>query len=126
MRTLTLGVLVIPALLPACGVAPATGAADGTPTPTPAPLRPGEITPQPVLQVVFTPISGPAVDVTGDALSAGHGTDGNQFEFDGTMWRFNLKIKNYSAEGTYAVSMVSGDTSEYVIDPACTGSFVID
>ena len=68
---------------------------------------------------------GPA-DVTDAALSAGQGTDGNQFEFDGTTWRFNLKIKNYTAPGTYTVSMVSGDSDEYVIDPVCTGSFVID
>ena len=90
------------------------------------PVVGGEITALPVLQVLYTPISGPAVDVTDDALSAGHGTDGNQFEFDGTMWRFNLKTKNYSAEGTYAISMISGDTSEYKIDPTCTGSFVIN
>ncbi len=90
------------------------------------PVTDGDITAAPVLQVVFTPIVGDAVDVTGDALSAGQGTDGNQFEFDGTIWRFNLKIKNYTAPGTYEVSMVSGDSDEYVIDPTCTGSFVID
>ena len=49
-----------------------------------------------------------------------------KYSIDGTIWRFNLKIKNYTARGTYEVSMVSGDSDEYVIDPTCTGSFVID
>ena len=42
------GVSALAALaLAACGVAPAAGPTNGTQTPTPAPLRPGEITPQP-------------------------------------------------------------------------------
>ena len=32
-------------------------------------------------------------------------------------WHFNLKTKNYTAAGTYTVSMVSGDTTEYVVGP---------
>jgi hypothetical protein len=39
---------------------------------------------------------------------------------------FNLKTKNYSAAGTYTTTMESGDTDEYLVDPTCTGSFVID
>ena len=58
---------------------------------------------------------------------AGAGTEGNQFEFLDSKWQFNLKTKNYTAEGTYTTTMESGDTSEYVIaDPTCTGMFVIN
>jgi hypothetical protein len=59
-------------------------------------------------------------------LSAGAGTDGNQFEFLDSKWQFNLKAKNYSATGTYTTTLESGDTDEYLVDPTCTGSFVID
>ena len=75
----------------------------------------------------FTGIGEDPVDVTDDALSAGQGTDGNQFVFnDEDKWQFNLKIKNYDAPGTYTITMVSGDDSEYVIDPTCEASFVIE
>ena len=69
---------------------------------------------------------GDAIDVTSDALPAGHGSEGNQFEFASDRWRFNLKTQNYSAAGTYTLSVVSGDSSEYVIAPNCEGSFVIE
>ena len=69
----------------------------------------------------------PAEDVTDDALSAGAGTDGNQFELLDSKWQFNLKTKNYTAAGSYTTTMKSGDTDEYVIDdPTCTGVFVIN
>ena len=79
----------------------------------------------PVVEVIFNPATEDAYDVSNDVLSAGHGTDGNQFEFtnDG-IWQFNLKSTNYSAEGTYDVTVVSGDDSEYVIDPSCVTSFI--
>ena len=70
---------------------------------------------------------GTAVNVSDYALSAGHGSEGNQFDFteDG-IWQFNLKSKNYSAEGTYLVFALFGDDTEYIIDPFCVTSFVID
>ncbi len=79
----------------------------------------------PVLQVTFDSGSGEAVDVTDEALPAGQGTEGNQFEFDGAQWHFNLKTKNYTSPGIYTISMVSGDDSEYTIDPKCTVQFAI-
>ncbi|MEJ8569673.1 right-handed parallel beta-helix repeat-containing protein [Elongatibacter sediminis] len=85
-----------------------------------------DIVAAPVLQVVFTPVVGPAVDVTGDALTAGKGSEGNEFELAGSNWQFNLKTKNFTASGTYEVSAVSGDANEYIIDPGCHGSFVIN
>jgi len=47
------------------------------------------------------------VDVNDDAFPAGQGTEGNQFEFSGDRWGFNLKTKNYSSPGTYTISMLS-------------------
>jgi hypothetical protein len=87
-----------------------------------------DITMPPVIQVMFDPgTGGDAEDVTDYALSAGQGTDGNQFEFSDGKWQFNLKTKNYSAAGTYTITMVSGDKCEYVIgSPSCTATFVIE
>lgn len=82
----------------------------------------------PVLQVLYnlTSSSTNILDVTDNALSAGNGTDGNQFEFtDNEIWQFNLKTKNYTATGTYSLSILSGDENEYVIDSSCTAQFVI-
>ncbi|MHC4748604.1 MAG: right-handed parallel beta-helix repeat-containing protein [Planctomycetota bacterium] len=90
------------------------------------PLTDAEIIAPPVVQVVFQPTSGDAEDVTDDALPAGQGTEGNQFVFTGSNWQFNLKTKNYSAAGTYAVTMVSGNECEYTIESTCEAVFVIE
>jgi hypothetical protein len=82
----------------------------------------------PVVQVLFSSISGEApIDVSGDVLSMGAGSEGNQFAFtsDG-VWQFNLGSRNYSAKGEYVVTAVSGDDSEYTIAPPCVTSFVIE
>jgi len=83
------------------------------------------LTAPPVIQVIFDDGSGGGDDVSNEALYAGAGTEGNQFEFINDQWQFNLKIKNYSASGTYDVQMVSGDESEYVIDPTCDAQFAV-
>jgi hypothetical protein len=82
----------------------------------------------PVLQVLYdSGIGEDPINVTDDALPAGQGTEGNQFVFtDDLKWQFNLKTKNYSAAGTYNIFMVSGDASEYMIDPMCEATFVIE
>jgi hypothetical protein len=86
-----------------------------------------ELTAPPAIQVTFQSTGGgDAQDVTEDALPVGFGTDGNEFEYnlaDG-VWQFNLKTKNYTAGGTYTITMVSGDESEYLIDPTCQAAFV--
>lgn len=88
-------------------------------------ITPAEISASPVIQVIFAGNALPAEDVTDDALFAGQGTAGNQFVYtDEQKWQFNLKIDNYSKKGTYQVTMVSGDPSEYAIDPTCEASFV--
>jgi streptogramin lyase len=85
-----------------------------------------ELVAPPVLQVKFKAAGGAgAVDVTDDVLPAGQSTEGNEFEYnlaDG-VWQFNLKTKNYSAGGTYTITIVSGDNSEYIIDPTCEAKF---
>ncbi len=87
-----------------------------------------DIVTPPVLQVTYAAGALPATDVTDEALSAGWGTEGNQFEYDIStgLWRFNLKTKNYTASGTYTISIVSGDDTEYTIDSSISAAFVIN
>ena len=80
----------------------------------------------PLVQVFFDGDSEPAQDVSSDALSAGQGSEGNQFVFTGEgKWQFNLKTGNYTAPGTYAIYMESGDDTVYVIDPTCETGFTV-
>jgi hypothetical protein len=90
------------------------------------PINDLDITAPPVIQVMFVAGMAPAIDVTDDALSAGAGTEGNQFEFLDSKWQFNLKTKNYTGAGTYTTTMESGDEAEYLIEPTCEATFVID
>ena len=92
------------------------------------PVTDEDLDAQPVIQVLYDSGVGgeEPVDVTEDALPAGQGTEGNEFVFSGSKWQFNLKTKNYSAPGTYLISIVSGDEDEYVIAPTCTAEFVIE
>jgi len=41
-------------------------------------------------------------------------------------WQFNLQTKNFSGEGTYTITAVSGDPGIYTIDPTPTAEFVIE
>ena len=87
-----------------------------------------DIASPPVLHVVMVNAGGStATDVTDIALSAGKRTAGNQFVFtsNGT-WQFNLMTKNYTTPGTYTVSILTGNIFEYVINPTCTATFVIE
>lgn len=91
------------------------------------PITDYDILAPPIIQIIFGSGTPDADDVTDEALFAGQGTDGNQFEFDPDMgtWRFNLKTKNYTAPGIYTLTIESGDPSEYAISPTCTAEFVI-
>lgn len=81
----------------------------------------------PVIQVFFISAGGGApIDVSGDTLPAGASSEGNMFVFANDHWQYNLKTSNYSAPGTYLISMESGDADEYGIDPTCNVSFVIE
>jgi hypothetical protein len=80
----------------------------------------------PVLQVTYdSGIGASAVDVTDDALYAGLGSSGNTFMFQGSRWRYNLKVRNFTAPGTYTATMVTGDGAEYRLPETCTAQFVV-
>ena len=81
------------------------------------------LTAPPILQIWFEYGEPEADDVSGDALPAGHGTDGNQFVFDGNKWRYNLKLRDLSANGLYTVFLESGNPGEYTINPVCSTQF---
>ena len=88
-----------------------------------------DLTAPPVVQVLFdSGLGGDPVDVTDDVLPAGQSSEGNIFSFDleDSEWHYNLKTKNYDAPGTYAITVVSGDESEFRVDPTCTAIFVVE
>ena len=85
-----------------------------------------DLTAPPVVQVMLDGAPSGDADVADDALPAGQGYEGNQFVFtDDSKWQFNLKTKNYSASGTYIVSMESGDPDAYEFVPKCVAQFEI-
>jgi hypothetical protein len=62
-----------------------------------------------------------------DGLAPSQATDGNQFEFIGGRWCFNLKIKDYyKAPGKYIFEMRTGNSEEYIIEPTCTVTIVVE
>lgn len=87
----------------------------------------GDLISPPVINVSFLAVSGgESEDVTDEALPAGHGTEGNAFIYTGERWQYNLSTRNYDSPGTYVVTMRSGDENEYLVEPTCTGTFVIE
>ena len=85
-----------------------------------------ELVASPVIQVLFKATSSfTTIDVTDDALSARNADEGNLFSYLDSKWRFNLGTKSYTSSGSYTVTMVSGDSSEYIVSPTCSGFFVI-
>lgn len=81
----------------------------------------------PVIQITYTSEAGKSEDVSDSALSVGEGSEGNKFTFteDG-IWQYNLMTKNYTAVGTYTIT-VTGNNEEYTIDENYTPAiFVID
>ena len=68
-----------------------------------------------------------AVSVAEEALPTSQGDTGNQLEFSkDNKWQVNLNTSLFTASGTYTVSMISGDKSEYVFEPTCVTQFVIE
>ncbi len=64
---------------------------------------------------------------TSDAglLPAGQSSDGNQMRPDGAYWVYNLATKQFSASGTYVVTIMAGD-STYAVLPTCSQTFTIN
>lgn len=57
-------------------------------------------------------------DSTANGGGAEAGDAGNLFIFDDTYWGLNMKAKGLSP-GHYTLSVVSGDATEYQVDPTC-------
>ena len=95
----------------------------------------GGLAAPPVLETAFShkqPVD-PSTDVTGSLLPPGLLDDfpvarGNQFFFHAGMgrWVQGLPTEQFIAPGTYRVTMVSGDKDEYVFDPACEATYVVE
>jgi hypothetical protein len=67
------------------------------------------------------------VDATDSVVPAGRSAAGQSFGQDeGNIWSYNLKTNKDLPTGTYTVQMKSGDGMEYLIDPTCVGTFVIE
>ena len=92
------------------------------------PVTDADISAPPVLQVIYETGTPEASDVTDDALNAGLGTEGNEFEFTGSEWQYNLKTKDYSSSGTYTIAIVTSDVCGYLITNTYTSvaKFVIE
>lgn len=89
------------------------------------PVDDSDLSSPPVIKVVFTAKGGgEAVDVTDSAPAAGQGTEGNQLEYKGAQWRYNLSTRFYSAPGAYTITIESGNPSEYLIDSPETSFFI--
>jgi hypothetical protein len=81
----------------------------------------------PVVQVTYQPaINATPTDVGDAVVSVGRGTIGNAFAFSGSKWQFNLSVRNYTAPGTYTITMASGDEAEYRVDPTCKAQFIVN
>jgi hypothetical protein len=77
----------------------------------------------PVVRVTKTSPSNEETAPADTYLSAGQGTDTNQFVFNGARWVFNLQTKNFTGTGTYAITAVGGGGNVIVGGP--TGVFVV-
>jgi hypothetical protein len=82
----------------------------------------------PVLVLVsFAEGAIPSDIVTVDGLPPLQATDGNQFVCISGRWCFNLKVKDYyTAPGTYAFVMLTGNQDHYVIEPTGAVGIVVE
>lgn len=90
------------------------------------PMTDLDISAPPVVDVSFSPVVGGVTeDLTEQLVPLGQANTDNIFRFDpGTQsWVYNLGTTPYDAAGTYVVTMKSGDSTSYVIDPDCSGQF---
>lgn len=93
-----------------------------------APVTRGLLTALPAVQLLYSPGAGAEpVDMTSAVAPAGRSNKGQAFRSSrGDTWIYNLKTKKNLPPGTYTVQIGSGDGTEYVVEPTCTGTFVID
>lgn len=82
-----------------------------------------QINSPPVVQVMFLgEINGD--EIPDELKNSGRGNAGNTFKYRNHHWQFGLSTSDYSAPGRYSVTVEAGDDS-YIIDPACTATFVV-
>lgn len=95
---------------------------------TAAPVTAGLLSAPPLVELLYTPEEGAEpIDVTAFVAPAGRSDRGQAFRPAGEgKWIFNLKTKKFLPPGTYTVLMGSGDGTGYVVEPTCTGTFVIE
>jgi hypothetical protein len=81
----------------------------------------------PVVQVTYqSGISTIPEDVSDQAVALFRGSDSNTFVFFLRKWRYYLKVSAFKAVGTYTISMVSGDETEYRVVPTCEAQFIVE
>jgi len=80
----------------------------------------------PVVNVTYSGVLGTGIDETALLDPIGQSSAGNSFVYDPTTqtWQFNLSSAMFSATGTYTVTVVTGDGTQYSISPTCSGTFV--
>ena len=79
----------------------------------------------PKILLKYRPESGPEVDKTAGLEVRDYGK-GNRFVFDKEAhWKFDLGTGNLKDDGTYVVSLLSGDEKEYKVDPVCSLVFLL-
>ena len=92
-----------------------------------APLTARRLASPPLVELLYTPSTGPTEDVTDKVAPAGKSNKGQAFRNGGRgMWMYNLKTRKDLLPGSYLVLMVSEDVTKYVIEPGCTATFVIE
>jgi len=73
----------------------------------------------PMVRVAYQPESGAEVDKTDEIDLRDYGV-GRSFVFDKEAhWKFDLGTLKFKQEGTYKVTVLSGDEAEYKVDPTC-------
>ena len=80
----------------------------------------------PVVNVTWVGSEGTGgIVLKSELLSPNQAEDGNQarYDADDAQWVYNVGTKGYTASGIYEVTVTSGEPSEYIIDPTCTGTF---
>ncbi|MEO8430690.1 MAG: hypothetical protein ABI592_04205 [Acidobacteriota bacterium] len=83
----------------------------------------GVVKAAPTIHVVYAPEGGKEVDKSGGLEVRDYGK-GNHFVFDQEAhWKFDLGTGNLPEDGTYKVTVLSGDAKEYRVDPTCSLEF---
>lgn len=85
------------------------------------------VTTPPALQVLLVPAGGGSpVDVTNLAAPQGLPASGTSFAYTlDAKWQYNLATDAFKTPGEYRVFLRSGDASEYLVNPACEGAFLV-